>query len=228
MKSCAAKILLVAVVCAVCLTVFARCDSKRVDDGRISIVCSVFPEYDWVRNIVGDSDRVSVTVLVSGSTDIHSYNASPADIVSLKESDIVISVGGVSDEWVSDALRTDAEGVEHIRLCEIEGMSRHEISAESLDHAHNDGEHDHGEMDEHLWLSPKNAIVAVEYICERICALDADGAESYRKNAAAYIEALGELDVRMTELVSGLGDNDVVVFADRFPFVYLFEHYGVK
>ena len=228
MKSCAAKILLVAVVCAVCLTVFAGCDSKRVDDGRISIVCSVFPEYDWVRNIVGDSDRVSVTVLVSGSTDIHSYNASPADIVSLKESDIVISVGGVSDEWVSDALRTDAEGVEHIRLCEIEGMSRHEISAESLDHAHNDGEHDHGEMDEHLWLSPKNAMVAVEYICERICALDADGAESYRKNAAVYIEALGELDVRMTELVSGLGDNDVVVFADRFPFVYLFEDYGVK
>ena len=226
-KYFAMRVLLTAVICALCVSVLVGCGGKDEDDGRIRIVCSVFPEYDWVRNIVGDSDGVSVSVIVSGSTDIHSYNASLTDLVSLKESDMVVSVGGVSDGWVSDALRTDAEGVEHIRLCELEGISRYEVSAESGEHDHADAEHDHGETDEHLWLSPRNAIIAVEYICERICALDADRADSYRKNTAEYVQKLGELDRRLTALGEKMGEDDVAVFADRFPFVYLFEDYGM-
>lgn len=227
-RALARNILLGAMACVVCMSVLVGCGGTDKDDGRINIVCSVFPEYDWVRNIVGDSERISVSVLVSGSTDLHSYNASPMDMVKLKESDIVISAGGISDAWVVDALRTDAEGVEHIRLSEIDGMTLYEVTSESLDHVHeHDEHHEHGETDEHLWLSPKNAVTAVRYICERICAIDPDGAEKYRKNADAYIERLTGLDVRMTALSQTMDEDDTVVFADRFPFVYLFEDYGI-
>ena len=226
----------VALLCSVAValgltTALCSCNGSSRDDGHISIVCSVFPEYDWVRNVVGDRKNVEVSLLVSNGTDVHSYEATPADMVALKQSDLVISAGGVSDSWIAQALEGE-DGVWHMRLCELPQMTLYGMSAQNIGHAHgedcNGEEHSHGETDEHLWFSLKNAAYAVECISDALCVLDADGADTYKTNAKEYVQRINTLDARMTELASGLAKEKNTVFADRFPFVYLFEDYSLK
>ncbi len=202
---------------------FGGCSPAPRNDGDFSIICSVFPEYDWLRNIVGDSDGVSLSLLVKNGRELHGYDASPAEIISLKQSDVVISVGGASDGWITEALSSDAPDTLHIKLSEIEGMSSYTPSG----HTHGDG-HDHSRdlPDEHLWLSPKNAAVACRYICEKLCEADPDGAERYRANTEKYISELSALDSELTRLAAELADKPLV-FADRFPFVYMLSDYGI-
>ncbi len=196
------------------------CVDSNEDNGKIKIVCSVFPEYDWVRNIVGDSENVEVSLLVSGGQELHSYEATPADIVKLKQSDIVISVGGVSDAWVSKALSD--EDVNHIKLTQIEGVVLREVTDHSGDHTGHD--HGHKEVDEHIWLSLKNAEIIVKKLCKEISALDEINAEKYNNNTKNYIEHLKVLDKRMSDIAT---DEHTLLFADRFPFVYFLEDYSI-
>lgn len=213
-----ATLLLLGCLCTV------GCIQSDKSDARLTIVCSVFPEYDWVRSIVGDVDGVSLSLLVKNGRELHGYDASPSEIIMLKQSDVVVSVGGVSDAWISDALSTDAESTEHIRLSEIEGMSSYMSSR----HTHDDGhDHSHDTPDEHLWLSPKNAAVACRYICERLCAADPVGADVYKANTEKYLSELSALDAELTQLATDLADKPMV-FADRFPFVYMLRDYGIE
>ncbi len=210
---------------ALVLTVgaFVGCAGNKEDDGKIRILCSVFPEYDWVRSIVGDAKGVEVSLLVSNGQELHSYEASPTDIVNIKESDLVISVGGASDKWIEEALK--GEDAKHIKLSEIEGVRHYDISSQSdeRDHEH-EHDHTHGEIDEHLWLSLKNARTIVRYLADELALLDEDNAEKYKINSEKYIEKLIELDERMTDIAT---DDHTLLFADRFPFVYLLEDYGM-
>lgn len=228
-KRMAAMLIALALVAAVMATL-GGCKSNTEDDGRLRIVCSVFPEYDWVKNIVGDRENVDVSLLVSNGTDLHSYEAAPADIVKLKQSDMVISVGGVSDKWITEALEGE-ENVWHLRLSELPEMTLYDMSSENIGHAHGDEchtEHAHGEIDEHLWFSLRNAMYAVDCIADALCLLDGDGADVYKANAESYVKDLKGLDEKMMELSTGLANGKTAIFADRFPFVYLFEDYGLK
>ncbi len=204
--------------------VFVGCARDKEDDGKIKILCSVFPEYDWVKNIVGDADGVEVSLLISNGQELHSYEATPKDIASIKESDVVISVGGTSDPWISEALvGADAK---HIKLTQIEGVTLREVCAHSEGY---DGgeEHEHShshEIDEHVWLSLKNAEIFVKHLSEEISKLDEKNAEKYKINSQRYIDELKNLDKRMTNIASA---DTTLLFADRFPFVYLLEDYGL-
>ncbi|MBE6576880.1 MAG: zinc ABC transporter substrate-binding protein [Ruminococcaceae bacterium] len=201
--------------------VFVGCAGKKDGDGGIKILCSVFPEYDWVRNIVGDADGVEVELLVSNGQELHSYEASPKDIMDIKESDVVISVGGTSDAWISEAI--DGSDAKHIKLTKIDGIALREVRAHSSDHE-DEHDHEHTEIDEHVWLSLKNAEIIVEYLSEELSALDKNNAEKYKTNAEKYIGELKSLDQRMTNIST---EAHTLLFADRFPFVYLLEDYGI-
>lgn len=228
-KRTAAMLIALAMVVAVMATL-GGCKGNMGDDGVLRIVCSVFPEYDWVKNIVGDRENVEVSLLVSNGTDLHSYEAAPADIVKLKQSDLVISVGGVSDEWIKETLEAE-ENVWHLRLSELPEMTLYDMSSENIGHAHGDEchtEHAHGEIDEHLWFSPRNAMYAVDCIADALCLLDSDGADGYKANAEGYIKKLKDMDGQMAALSQGLAKGKTSIFADRFPFVYLFEDYGLQ
>lgn len=202
---------------------FVGCSGEKREDARIKIMCSVFPEYDWVRNVVGDVEGIEVSLLVSNGQELHGYEASPADIVALKNSDVVISVGGVSDGWISEAL--SGEDTKHIRLTEIEGVKLYEAASESGEHENCDEHgHEHGQQDEHVWMSLKNAAVIVDHISDELSAIDGVNGEKYKENAQKYKNQLAELDKRMTNIST---DKHTLLFADRFPFVYLLEDYGL-
>ena len=226
----------------------ASCDLKK-DDGKMSIVATIFPEYDWVMNVLGEKkDDAKVTLLLDSGVDLHSYQPTPKDIVTVSKCDLFIYVGGESDEWVEDVLKTAAnKDMKTINLMEtlgdavkeeeiIEGMEGEDHDhdhEEGEDHDHEEGEeHDHEEeeeveYDEHVWLSLKNAQVLVNEISKALGEIDADNAETYKANAATYVNSLKDLDARYAQAVAA-GTKDTLVFADRFPFRYLVDDYNLK
>lgn len=198
--------------------------SKQENDGQLTVLCTVFPLYDWVKNIVGDSDNVEALLLVNNGTDLHSYQPSFEDMAKIKDSDVVVYIGGESDKWVEDSISDTAS---RIKLSALDGISLCSISDESIAEAHGEEHaHSHDEsFDEHLWLSLGNAVTACKHISDTLCSLDAKNAESYVENTADYISRVDELDQSFTEICANAPSH--VIFADRFPFVYLFEEYGV-
>ena len=234
-------VLLMVAVLTVTAFAFTGCNGK--DDGKLKVVVTIFPEYDWVMNVLGDrASEVSVTLLLDSGADLHSYNPSVADIVAVANADLFIYVGGESDDWVDDALKNAKnKNMRTMNLLEllgdkayeeeiVEGME-HDHEDEDEDHGHEHGDHDHEdeevEYDEHVWLSLKNAAFYVDLIAKELAAVDPDYADTYTANAAAYVASLNALDARYTEMVAA-ASRDTVLFGDRFPFRYLVEDYGIK
>lgn len=222
-------------------------DTNKTD--KLSIVTTIFPEYDWVRAVLGDkADNAEVTMLLDNGVDLHSYQPTADDIVKISDCDLFIYVGGESDEWVEDALRNAANGnMKVINLLEVlgdsvkteeivEGMQEAEHEYEDAEehehedaHAHEDAEeHEHEEeADEHVWLSLKNAKMLVRVISKALQELDPDNKDIYAANADAYVKKLSALDAEYQAAVDA-ASNKTILFGDRFPFRYLVDDYGLR
>ena len=217
------------------------------DETRLRVVTTIFPEYDWVREILGDkADNAEVTMLLDNGVDLHSYQPTADDIVKISECDLFIYVGGESDDWVDDALKNAAnKNMKVVNLLEalgervkteeaVEGMQEeehdHDHDHEDTDEHDDAKEHDHeeeAEYDEHVWLSLKNAQTlcsAISYVLQQI---DPDNKDTYAANASAYIKKLSALDADYQAAVNAAACK-TVLFGDRFPFRYLAEDYGLR
>lgn len=208
-------------------------DTNQTD--KLSIVTTIFPEYDWVREILGDkADNAEITMLLDNGVDLHSYQPTADDIVKISDCDLFIYVGGESDEWVEDALRNAANGnMKVINLLEVLGDSvkTEEIveGMQEAEHEHEDvEEHEHEEeADEHVWLSLKNAKMLVRVISKALQELDPDSKDIYAANADAYVKKLSALDAEYQAAVDA-ASNKTILFGDRFPFRYLVDDYGLR
>ncbi len=211
---------LTAILILLCL---AGCGNEAVSkDDTFDIVCTVFPQYDWIKSITDGAQNVSITLLC-GSSDIHSYQPSVQDIVRINGSDMVIGIGGESDSWVFDSVQKESETVS-VNLMEVlygEAVQQH-AHTEDCDHSHTEDVND-----EHIWLSVKNAIVVTEYLAELLSVQDQQNSDVYTVNAKAYSDTLREIDANFEEACAK-AENNTVVFADRFPFRSLFEDYGIN
>ena len=203
-------------------------------DGKISVVCATFPAYDWVRQIVGDqADRFDVTYLMGSGTDLHSYQPTVEDIAKITDADLFVYVGGESDEWAADAVRAAANPNLHT-VCMLEAIGDAAVEEEVVEGMQEKNEEpakesteEGPEYDEHVWLSLRNAQVLVDAIASELAAIDPQGSSAYAANADAYKADLAALDARYADAVKA-GAKDTVVFADRFPFRYLADDYGLK
>lgn len=213
-------------------------DTNKTD--KLSIVTTIFPEYDWVREILGDkADNAEITMLLDNGVDLHSYQPTADDIVKISDCDLFIYVGGESDGWVEDALRNAANrNMKVINLLEVLGDSvKTEEIVEGMQeehehedaHAHDDAEeHEHEEeTDEHVWLSLKNAKMLVKVISKALQELDPDNKDIYAANADAYVKKLSALDADYQAAVDA-ASNKTILFGDRFPFRYLVDDYGLR
>ncbi len=207
-------------------------DTNQTD--KLSIVTTIFPEYDWVREILGEkADNAEITMLLDNGVDLHSYQPTADDIVKISDCDLFIYVGGESDEWVEDALRNAANGnMKVINLLEVLGDSvkTEEIveGMQEAEHEQEDAEeHEHEEeADEHVWLSLKNAKMLVRVISKALQELDPDSKDIYAANADAYVKKLSALDAEYQAAVDA-ASNKTILFGDRFPFRYLVDDYGL-
>lgn len=195
---------------------------------KLNIVTTIFPAYDWVREILGaETDRAEITMLLDSGVDLHSYQPTVDDIVKISDCDLFLYVGGESDGWVDDALKNAPnKDRKVIRLLDVLGDS---AKAEETVDGMQEEEHDHeeeAEYDEHIWLSLKNAQVLVAAISEALQETDPARKDTYAANAAAYAEKLSALDGEYRAAVDS-GKYKTLLFGDRFPFRYLADDYGL-
>ncbi|MEA4934535.1 MAG: metal ABC transporter substrate-binding protein [Lawsonibacter sp.] len=206
---------------------------------KLSIVCTIFPEYDWVRQILGDeADHAEVTMLLDNGVDLHSYQPSVDDIIKVSTCDLFIYVGGESDAWVNDALKEATnKNMVVINLLDVlgdtvkeeevkEGMQAESEEPAQAETASSQNQEEGPEYDEHVWLSLKNTKVLCAYIADQLAGIDAAHADLYKANGVAYGKQLDALDQAYQAAVDS-GKFHTLLFGDRFPFRYLVDDYGL-
>lgn len=201
------------------------------EDGKLKIVTAIWPEYEWVTAILGDNPAdAEVTLLIDSGVDPHSFQPAVSDIMELYTCDLLLYVGGTSDSWVNKALQGEVDP-DLMTLSLMDILSDElctEETVEGMEHGHDQEGHDHDaeEYDEHVWLSLRKAQTLVAAIAEKLAAVDGANAETYRANAADYIARLAALDAEYAAAVEASA-HKTLLFADRFPFRYLTEDYGL-
>ncbi len=194
-------------------------------NGELNVVCTVFPAFDLARNVGGSN--VTLTLLQSNGTDLHNFSPTVKTLEALSYADVFICVGGASDTWVNDALsaagNTDAVIV---KLTDEVELITAEISADWKDHEHSEHEHEH-EGDEHIWTSLRNASKIATKLANVFSEKDPVNGNYYKSNAESYNNKLSELDAKYAEAVNN-ATHGTLVFADRFPFVYMTHDYQIN
>ncbi|MBQ7645755.1 MAG: zinc ABC transporter substrate-binding protein [Clostridia bacterium] len=236
------KIIAITLCLMMLIGIITGCGTPSAKGDKLSIVTTIFPEYDWVMQILGDkTENAGVAMLLDNGVDLHSYQPTADDIVKISTCDMFIYVGGESDEWVEDVLKeaTNKDMVvinllealgDDVKEEEVkEGMQEGEHEHDE-DDDHEDEDHDHEEeteYDEHVWLSLKNAAKLCGYIAGKLGEIAPDYKDSYTANANAYIEKLDALDKQYKDAVGSAGTK-TLLFGDRFPFRYLTDDYGLN
>ena len=228
------SILIAAIMMVSCLSACGTATTaEAAGNDKIQIVTTIFPEYDWVKNILGENPAgAEVTMLLDNGVDLHSYQPTADDIMKISTCDMFIYVGGESDEWVEDALKEAAnKNMSVINLLDVLGDSvKEEEVVEGMqgeEEGEEDDEEEEAEYDEHVWLSLKNASVLTEAVSKELQKIDPSNAEVYKANADAYKTKLDELDKKYQDTVSE-APVKTLVFGDRFPFRYLTDDYGIS
>ncbi len=235
--------------CLLAMTMVLTACSSGVagKNDKIRIVCTLFPQYDWVREIIGDNDNIELILLCESGSDLHSFQPTADDIITISSCDMFIYGGGISDKWVEDTLKQatnedmivinmlDVIGDNAKKEEVVEGMEAHdhehedEAHTEEAEHAVMDQEHyfDPTGYDEHIWLSITNAKLVCDEICAGLCKLDSDNKAAYESNLNNYKSKLDELDGKYKSMVESAA-FDTILVADRFPFRYLTSEYGIN
>ena len=198
---------------------------------KLGIVCTTFPQYDWVRQILGDRvNDVDLTLLLDNGIDLHNYQPTAGDIIKIAQSDLFIYAGGESDGWVDDVLATAQNpSLKTVNLLASVEAKEEETVEGMQEEAHDHDEHDHDEIeyDEHVWTSMRNASVICDAIAETLEEMDPENKEIYQTNAENYKAKLSTLDQKYQETVDTDRQN-TLIFADRFAFRYLVDDYGLN
>jgi len=193
---------------------------------KLSIVTTIFPAYDWVKQVVGDNKNVDITFLIDKGVDLHSYQASAADIAKITDSDLFVFVGGESDGWAEDIVKENPN-LKYISM--VDSIGKAALGEELVEGMQKEEGEEEEEcaIDEHVWLSLENAKTIVGAIEAKLEEIDPDNKGNYEKNANDYIAKLDALDKEYKDTLSNIQDKTILV-GDRFPFRYLVNEYGIK
>ncbi len=214
---------------------FSGNSHNETGEQAISVVTTIFPQYDFVRQVAGD--RVDLKMLLKPGEESHSYEPTPQDIIAIQNCDIFIYVGGENDAWVEDILDSMPDaGMRTLRLVDcVETVEEEHVEGmkEQPGHSHEEEEQGHEEIhsvhevDEHVWTSPENASLIVEQIALLLSEADPENSSVYEQNAAAYQEELDRLDREFRDIVDH-AQRKLLIFGDRFPFRYFADAYGLE
>ncbi|MGN1195109.1 MAG: metal ABC transporter substrate-binding protein [Acutalibacteraceae bacterium] len=236
------KIISVFLALTLILTVFCACSSDKSEQqtssqnasdtqpesssDKLNVVCTIFPQYDFCREIAGD--KIDLVLLLDSKTDLHSFEPTSEDIMKISNCDLFINIGGESDDWADDVIKSSQNSSLSV-LSLMDTVETHEeeaLEGQQEEEDEEDEEHEH-EQDEHIWTSLKNAEKMTNAITDKLCELDNENAEYYKSNCSAYTEKLSELEKQYAECVD-TAKTKTLLFADRFPFRYLAEDYDLK
>ena len=229
------KLIAAALAVLLILTCFAACGKTPAapddstapanDKTKLNVVCSIFPPYDFVRAIA--ADRVDLTLLLDSKTDLHSYAPTADDIMKISNADLFVNIGGESDDWAEDVVASaENENLRVVSLIDLVTAVEEEALPGMQEEEEEHEEEEGPEYDEHVWTSLKNVIMIVPALTDTLCELDEANAAFYRANCSDYLERLTALEAEYAAAV-GKAARKTLLFADRFPFRYLADDYGL-
>ena len=207
------------------LTILPGCqDAAMKEDGKLNIVATNFPGYDFARQVCGN--RANITMLLPPGSESHFYEPTPQDIIAIQNCDLFIYVGGESDTWAEGILASMETSVPTVKMIDcVEAVYEEEIEG-ATKRAEESDEEDY-EYDEHVWTSPLNAIQIAQAIQESVTKADSDGAAEYKANFETFASELQALNEDFTNFWAGV-ENKIMVFGDRFPLRYYADRYGIQ
>lgn len=217
-----------ALVCACTLSfsLLTGCGTQPADtaagDGRLRVLTSFYPMYDFACKIGGDC--IDVTNMVPSGTEPHDWEPSTNDLKNLEKADVFIYNGADMEPWADDLLvsRSDTlrvvEASENVELRTTDGEHEHA-------HEHEDADHHHGDFDPHVWLDPENAKIEMEAIRDALCAADPENSTVFQSNYEKYAAELDALDAEFREKLAPLPNRTIVVAHEAFG--YLCDAYGL-
>ncbi len=212
--------IIAAVLCVCLCVVFNACKveekPQKNGSGSLKIVCTLFPQYDFAREIAGD--KAEITLLLTPGTDSHSYDPSPVDMVKINECDLFIYTGELMESWANDVVSSLEENVTVLNVSE--GL---ELSAVENGHNHG-GEHS---IDPHVWTDPVNAMAITRKICAVLCEIDPENASFYEANEETYLTKLDELNKNIDEIAAS-AQRKRIIMCDRFAMHYFCKRYGLE
>ena len=215
------RILALLLAAATALTLCACAPTgEDAEDGRLQVVCSLFPYYDFVREIGGA--YVSPHLLVAAGREAHSFEPTPMDVIRVSRADVFVYNGGEGEQWVDEILDSAGENIPTV----LRMMDYADTLTEEPLTGHDDHDSDDIEYDEHIWTSPVQAMKLCRAICDALCAADPAHAAVYRSNLQEYLGQLAELDAAFRQ-VCGEKKRSLLVFGDRFPLLYFCREYGL-
>lgn len=214
------------IIFLILINLFACASNKQNDDEVINIVTSSFSAYDWTKELTKGTN-VKITYLLDNGLDLHNFQPSALDMITISNSDLFIYVGGESDKWVDDALaQAENKNMKVINLLEILGdKAKKEELKEGMQEDEHEEKHE-AELDEHVWLSLKNVSIYIEEIKNKLIELDNNNSNIYENNYKNYLNEINKLDYEYDRIISS-AKTKTIIMADRFPFRYLVEDYGL-
>lgn len=217
------KLLLIFVVSIFAIVSLTGCNKKQETQDKLTIVSTNFPGYDFARAITMDNTNVKVKMLLKPGAESHTFEPTPEDIKTIKNSDIFIYVGGDSDEWVDDILNDiDTDKTKIIKLIDLVD-AKEEVTTEGME----SDEEEEAELDEHVWTSPKNAIEIINKLKKEIINIDSDEKSNLESNANHYVNKLNDLDTEFKSIVKTAKRKEIIV-GDRFPLRYFADEYSLS
>ena len=221
------KILLIFVVSIFGIVSLTGCNKKQETQDKLTIVSTNFPGYDFARAITMDNTNVKVKMLLKPGAESHTFEPTPEDIKTIKNSDIFIYVGGDSDEWVDDILSDiDTDKTKIIKLINLVD-AKEEVTTEGMESDEEEESEEEAELDEHVWTSPKNAIEIINKLKKEIINIDSDEKSNLESNANNYVNKLNDLDTEFKSIVKTAKRKEIIV-GDRFPLRYFADEYGLS
>jgi zinc transport system substrate-binding protein len=205
---------------------------QKVDKAKqLNVVTTLFPLYDFTKNIAGD--KASVILLLPPGVEAHSFEPKAGDMLRVNGADLFIFTGKFMEPWADGMLK----GVDNKGLIVVDastGITLMEGEDDHHDHGHGKGEqhgkeshHDHGKIDPHLWLDLANAQKMVSNILEALIAKDPGNKDFYTKNSDAFIAKLADLDSRYKETFLTCKKN-IFIHGGHFAFNYLAKRYNLQ
>ena len=188
---------------------FCSCGEVERSTGKISVVTTIFPYYDFTRSV--SKGTCDVDMLLKPGSDVHSFEPTPSDILKIRNADLFIYNGGESDEWVDSILESLGDTDKPV----VMKMTDYVKPLTEMDADH----HAEDEEDEHIWTSLDNAKTLVSKISDEVSKLDQKNKSVYSKNSSDYIEKISKVQSEIENTVNSSKSKKIVV-GDRFPLLY--------
>ena len=211
---------IIIITIGIVMAIFVKPKNTKKTD-KLNVVATTFSTYDFTRQIVGD--KADITFLLGPGVDAHSYEPSAKDLVTIKNADVFIYIGGEMEQWVDKILETDTIDTDKTTLIHITDCIE-TIEEQEVDGA--EEEHEHGAFDEHIWTSPSNSIKMIKYLSDQFGKIDNNNKESYEKNAENYIKQIENVRNKIQEIVANK-KRDRLVFGDKMPMQYFLNEFGL-